>query len=332
MNKENILEVKNLKTYFPIRGGIFNRVINHVKAVNGVNFELLKNETLGIVGESGCGKSTLIKTIMRGVHASEGKILFNNGNNKIDILELNKKELKSIRKNIQMIFQDPFSSLSPRMTVRNIIVEPLKINKNIKDNKKLDEIAINLLKDVGLNPKYLQRYPHAFSGGQRQRIGVARALSLKPKLLLADEPTSALDVSVQSQLLNLLTKLKEKYELSMIFISHDLSVVEHISDRMAVMYVGNIVEIGDVKEIFNKPTHPYTRALLSAVPIANPHKRNHKELLEGEVADPANLPSGCPFHPRCKYKKDICIHQKPDLKPLKSNENKKVACHFANEL
>ncbi|UYO99227.1 ABC transporter ATP-binding protein [Oceanotoga sp. DSM 15011] len=334
MDKDIILKVENVKTYFPIRQGFWNKVVNHVKAVNDVSFELKKKETLGVVGESGCGKSTLAKTIMRGVSASSGKIIYNKDGQELDILALKDKELKSlgVRKDIQMIFQDPFSSLSPRMTVKEIITEPLLINKMIKSEEEVEKAARELIADVNLDPKYLRRYPHAFSGGQRQRVGVARSLALNPKIILADEPTSALDVSVQSQLLNLLRDLQEKYELSMMFISHDLGVVEHISDRVAVMYVGNIVEIGDVRDIFNHPVHPYTKALLSAVPVIDPHKKSNAELLEGDVADPANLPSGCPFHPRCKYAKDICKHKKPILEKLNKNESTQVACHFKNEL
>jgi peptide/nickel transport system ATP-binding protein len=332
MDKNIILKVENLKTYFPIRSGLLNKVVNNVKAVNGVSFELKRKETLGIVGESGCGKSTLAKTIMRGVLAKEGKIIFNKDNEEIDLLSLNKKELKNMRKSIQMIFQDPFSSLNSRMTVRDIITEPLKINKIVKTKEEIDNHAVKLMKDVGLDPKYLNRYPHAFSGGQRQRIGVARSLALNPSIILADEPTSALDVSVQSQLLNLLRDLQEKYELSMLFISHDLGVVEHISDKIAVMYVGNIVEIGKTKDVFKNPVHPYTKALLSAMPIPNPHKKSEKEILEGEVADPANIPSGCAFHPRCKYAEEICKKEKPFLEKIEENDYTQVSCHFKNIL
>ncbi len=331
MNNNNLLEVKDLKTYYPVKEGVFHKVVNYIKAVDGVNFNLKKQETLGIVGESGCGKSTLARTIMVGEEAHGGEILFNKGGEVIDLVGIKSKTLKNLRKDIQMVFQDPFSSLSPRMTVRDIIGEPLKINK-VAEGKELDERVIELMKDVGLDPKYLRRYPHAFSGGQRQRIGVARALALNPKIVLADEPTSALDVSVQSQLLNLLRDLQEKYELSFIFISHDLSVVEHISDRMAVMYVGNIVEIGPTAELFSNPKHPYTEALLSAVPYPDPHRKRERIILKGDVADPGNLPEGCPFHPRCKYAEEICKTNKPKLENIDLASEARVACHFADKL
>lgn len=330
-NQDKILQVENLKTYYPVHEGIFNKLKHYVKAVNGVNFFLRKEETLGLVGESGCGKSTLARTLMKGEEIHDGEILLKKDSQWENIVNYNNQEMKKIRPDMQMIFQDPFSSLNSRMTVRDIIGEPLKIN-NIAKGKKLDKMVIKLMNDVDLNPKYLRRYPHAFSGGQRQRIGIARALSLNPKIILADEPTSALDVSVQSRLLNLLKDLQAKYQLSFMFITHDLSVVEHISDRLAVMYVGNIVEIGKTKDLFLDPKHPYTEALLSSLPYPDPHHKKEDIKLKGEVADLSDLPSGCPFHPRCQYSKPICEKEKPGLKDRNNLKDHRVACHFAKEL
>lgn len=330
-NQDKILQIENLKTYYPVYEGIFNKLKHYVKAVNGVDFFLREQETLGLVGESGCGKSTLARTLMRGEDVHAGDIRLKKDARWENIVDYNQQEMKRIRQDMQMIFQDPFSSLNSRMTVRDIIGEPLKINK-IASGKELDEIVIKLMNDVDLNPKYLRRYPHAFSGGQRQRIGVARALALNPRIILADEPTSALDVSVQSRLLNLLKNLQEKYQLSFIFITHDLSVVEHISDRLAVMYVGNIVEIGKTEDLFINPKHPYTEALLSSLPYPDPHHKKKDIRLKGEVADLANLPSGCPFHPRCQYAKDICQREKPELKNRIQKVDHQIACHFARKL
>lgn len=326
-----LLKVDDLKTYFPIRKGFLRRVVGAVKAVDGVSFTIRKKETLGVVGESGCGKTTLGKTIMRGETPVGGQILYNKDGDIIDLLGLSGDELREMRKHIQMVFQDPFTSLNPRMTVRDVIGEPLLINKMSK-GKALDSIVSQLMQDVGLDAKYLRRYPHAFSGGQRQRIGIARALALNPNLVLADEPTSALDVSVQSQILNLMRRLQDKYDLSYMFISHNLSVVEHISDKMAVMYVGSFVECGDTQSLFRNPKHPYTEALLSAVPQSDPEVERERVILSGDVADAGHLPPGCSFHPRCRYAQERCKTERPELKARGDDPDYLTACHFSEEL
>ncbi len=331
-NGQSLLKIEHLRTYFPVNKGFFGRTQKYIKAVDDVSLYINENETLGVVGESGSGKTTLAHSIMMGIKPCEGKILFKQGDRVLDLKKLSAKELKSIRKHIQMIFQDPFSSLNPRMSVRDIIGEPLMINNGLK-RKKLDEKVIDLMNDVGLDPKYLRRYPHAFSGGQRQRIGIARALALNPRLVLADEPTSALDVSIQSQILNLLKRLQQKYNLSYMFISHDLSIVKYISNRVAVMYAGNLMETGPTGAIFPGGLHPYSRALLSAIPSPDPHQRNKEViLLDDQVVDPADLPSGCVFHPRCRYAEDICRQKKPHLEPVNSSKGHRVACHLKEKV
>lgn len=333
MRKENnhiALEVKSLQKYFPIEKGFWKRVVGQVKAVDNVGFRIPQGETLGLVGESGCGKTTVAKCIMRGIEPTQGEVLLGDENNRlVDILKLDKKELRSMRKNIQMVFQDPYGSLDPRMSALDIIAEPLVVNK-IAQGAELKKIVRHLMKVVELNPEYLGRYPHAFSGGQRQRIATARALASKPKVVVLDEPVSALDVSVQAQILNLFQDLQKEFNLSLLFIAHDLRVIEHISQKVAVMYVGKIVEMAETEELFCNPQHPYTEALLSAVPKPDPSVKMERIPLSGEIASPANPPSGCYFHPRCRYAKHVCKEKGPERREIAAEHF--VACHLSNEL
>lgn len=324
-----LLEVKNLKKYFPVEKGFWRKTVGYVKAVDKVNLYINEGETLGVVGESGCGKTTLGRCILRAIEPTEGSILFRLNGDMIDITKLDRESLRVMRKYTQMIFQDPYSSLDSRMTVLDIVGEPLLVN-NLATGRKMEERVKDLVNVVGLNVKHLKRYPHAFSGGQRQRIGIARALASNPKFIVADEPVSALDVSVQAQTLNLLQDLQARFKLTYLFISHDLSVVEHISDRVAVMYVGKVVELAKTEEFFLNPLHPYSEALLSALPKPDPRLRMKRIILSGEVANPVNPPSGCYFHPRCKYVKEICKKEEPGWKEV--NPDHFVACHFAKEL
>jgi peptide/nickel transport system ATP-binding protein len=325
-----LLEVKNLKKYFPIRKGFFKTLAGYVKAVDGVNFYIHEGETMGLVGESGCGKTTTGRVIVRAYEATGGEVWFKDKNlGRINIPDLDKKQMKSIRQDMQMIFQDPYSSLNPRMTLLQIVGEPLLVNGVARGSDLKDRVA-ELLRVVGLRPEYMIRYPHAFSGGQRQRIGVARALALNPQLIICDEPVSALDVSVQAQILNLLQDLQQDFHLTYLFVAHDLSVVEHISDRVSVMYVGKLVEMAETEELFNKPLHPYTEALMSAVPKPDPRYQAERIILEGDVADPANPPPGCYFHPRCRYAIDRCKQEEPLLRELLPERF--VSCHRAEEL
>lgn len=330
MSDNNILEVRNLKMYFPIYRGLLQRVAGHVKAVDGVSFSLREREVLGLVGESGCGKTTVGRTILRLYDPTSGEIRFRKQTGEwVDVAKISLREMKPLRREMRMVFQDPFSSLNPRLTVKDIISEPLEIH-GVAHGKEAEERVAQLMTEVGLNPAYMRRYPHEFSGGQRQRIGLARALSLNPRLIIADEPVSALDVSVQAQVLNLMKGLQTDLGLTMVFVAHDLSVVEHISDRIAVMYVGKIVELADTDELMRNPLHPYTEALLSAVPPADPDIRPNRIRLQGEVPSPANPPSGCIFHPRCNYAKPVCSQQEPKLEENKPGHF--AACHFASEL
>lgn len=330
MSHNNILEVRNLKMYFPIYRGLLQRVAGHVKAVDGVSFSLREREVLGLVGESGCGKTTVGRTILRLYDPTSGEIRFRKQTGEwVDVAKISLREMKPLRREMRMVFQDPFSSLNPRLTVKDIISEPLEIH-GVAHGKEAEERVAQLMTEVGLNPAYMRRYPHEFSGGQRQRIGLARALSLNPRLIIADEPVSALDVSVQAQVLNLMKGLQTDLGLTMVFVAHDLSVVEHISDRIAVMYVGKIVELADTNELMRNPLHPYTEALLSAVPPADPDIRPNRIRLQGEVPSPANPPSGCIFHPRCNYAKPVCSQQEPILEENEAGHF--VACHFASEL
>ena len=326
---DTILEVRGLKKYFPIEKGLLRRTVGHVKAVDDVSFAIRQGEALGLVGESGCGKTTLGRCILRAIEPTEGEVILRTrGGDHVDITQLDKGAMRDLRQEMQLVFQDPFSSLSPRMTVLDIIGEPLWA-QGIR-GKALEKPIKELASLVGLNAGHLNRYPNAFSGGQRQRIGIARALATNPNLIVADEPVSALDVSIQAQILNLLQDLQEQLGLTYLFIAHDLSVVEHIADRVAVMYVGKIIELAETDKLYLQPKHPYTEALLSAVPKPDPRLDEDQIILSGEVANPANPPSGCYFHPRCKYAQERCRTETPALREVAPG--RQVACHFAEEL
>jgi peptide/nickel transport system ATP-binding protein len=326
----NVLEVRGLKKFFPIRQGFLQRTVGHVRAVDDVNFDVKQGETLALVGESGCGKTTTSRCILRALDPTDGQIRFQmDDGSMLDIASLPRRRLRPVRKQMQMIFQDPFSSLNPRMTLLDIVGEPLLVNGVTDRTERIDRVA-ELLRLVGLRPEYMRRYPHAFSGGQRQRIGIARALALHPRLVVADEPVSALDVSVQAQVLNLLLELQGELGLTYLFVAHDLSVVKHISDRVAVMYVGQIVEIAPSVELFAQPKHPYTSALLSAIPVPDPRARAERKPLAGEVANPAAPPSGCYFHPRCPFAIDTCKTTAPVWEEIEPGRY--VRCHRAREL
>lgn len=324
-----LLKVNDLRKYFLVEKGILKKSVGTVKAVDDVSITIMEGETYGLVGESGCGKTTFGRCILRGIEPTSGEILLDIDNEPVDLNRLDKKELRATRRYAQMIFQDPYASLDPRMTVLDIVGEPLKIN-GIAKGQELKDMVIELVRIVGLEVKYLNRYPHAFSGGQRQRIGIARALATKPKLIIADEAVSALDVSVQAQILNLLQKLQQELGLTYLFISHDLSVIQHISDRVGVMYVGKLNEEGKTEVLFQSPAHPYTEALLSAIPKTNPEIKMDRIYLPGDVANPANPPSGCYFHPRCQYAKEICRKEEPAWKEIEPEHF--VSCHFSGEL
>ena len=325
----NLLEVTNLKKHFPIQRGLLRRTVGHVRAVDGVSFFIRQGETLGLVGESGCGKTTTGRLILRALEPTEGEVRYCHEGKMVNLLKLSRHELKPYRRDMQIIFQDPYSSLNPRMTVMDIISEPLVIHGLAKGDE-LKERVRDLLEAVGLRAQHMNRYPYAFSGGQRQRIGIARALALRPKLIVADEPVSALDVSIQAQTLNLLEDLQSQFGLTYLFIAHDLSVVEHISDRVAVMYLGNIVELADAQKLYARPRHPYTEALLSAVPRTDPDHASRRIVLEGDVPSPANPPPGCKFHPRCRYAKDVCSKENPVWQEIEPDHW--VACHRVEEL
>lgn len=316
---EEILKVEDLKVYFPIKKGFLKKEKVYVKAVDGISFELKKGETIGLVGESGCGKTSTGKAIVGLNDIHQGNISFQGR----DITTIKGKEKTSLKSNIQMIFQDPYSSLDPRMTVKDILLEPLRFHKKGED---IDELLLKYVKLTGLRESDLNRYPHQFSGGQRQRIGIARALALEPQVIIADEPVSALDLSIQAQIINLMIDLQKRLGLSYVFISHDLSVVKHISDRIVVMYLGQIMEINNSKNLYKEPFHPYTRSLISSIPIPDPKKRGHRKLIEGEIPSPINSPKGCKFCTRCPHADDLCRDRKPELVEVKKDH--KVACHY----
>jgi oligopeptide transport system ATP-binding protein len=328
VSREVVLKAENLVKHYPIKAGVLRRTVGHVKALDGVSFELYKGETLGIVGESGCGKSTLGRMLMRLEEPTDGKLIFDG----VDVYSQKGGAMRRLRRDIQIVFQDPYTSLNPRMTVGDIVGEPFEIHTNVLPKGDRRRRVQQLLELVGLNPEHINRYPHQFSGGQRQRIGIARGLALNPKVIICDEPVSALDVSVQAQVVNLLGELQAGLGLAYIFIAHDLSVVRHISDRVGVMYLGKMVEIGDEDQIYSRPTHPYTQALLSAVPMPDPTRRNSREqiVLTGDVPSPANPPVACRFHTRCWKAQEICSVDEPMLIARPDGESShESACHFA---
>ncbi len=329
-NGHVLLQVKNLKKYFPIRRGFLRNTIGNVRAVDDVSFFINEGETLGLVGESGCGKTTASRCILRALTPTSGEMIFRTkAGEPVDLAKLSRAELHPLRSQMQMIFQDPYGSLNPRMTLFDIVGEPMLVNGVKNRKERLDRVA-ELLRLVGLRPEYMQRYPHAFSGGQRQRIGIARALSVNPRLVVADEPVSALDVSVQAQILNLMLDLQKRLNLTYLFVAHNLSVVRHICDRVAVMYVGKLVEMATTEELYRSPKHPYTAALMAAVPVADPRVKTGNVELQGDVPSPANPPSGCYFHPRCAYAVDQCRTQVPVFREITPRHF--VSCHRADEL
>ena len=325
-----ILEVKGLSVHFPILSGWLRRTTGHVRAVDNVSFDVYEGETLGLVGESGCGKTTTGRAILRALEPTDGEVTFKmRDGSRVSTTTVDKGTLRLLRQEMQIVLQDPFASLNPRMTIFDIVADPLRVNSLAK-GRPLEDRVVQILDRVGLSTEYARRFPHAFSGGQRQRVGIARALVVNPRLVIADEPVSALDVSVQAQILNLMQDLQEDLNLTYLFISHDLSVVQYISHRVAVMYVGKIVEIAPTEELFAKPKHPYTQALLSSVPVPAPELAARGAPLEGEVADPANPPTGCYFHPRCPFAQDVCRTTEPPLGEVSPGHL--ASCHFAAEL
>lgn len=328
--EDAVLTVKNLKKYYPLESGFLRRNIGEVRAVDDVSFTIEAGKTVSLVGESGCGKTTTSRCVVRAIEPTAGEILYRTHEDKVvDLAQMSQAQIRPLRRGIQMVFQDPFASLNPRMTIYDIISEPLLVNKIGNRREREDRVA-DLLRRVGLRPEYMQRFPHAFSGGQRQRIGIARALAAGPRLIVADEPVSALDVSVQAQVLNLMMDLQDEMDLTYLFVSHDLSVVNQISDTVVVMYVGRAVEIASPQELFNSPKHPYTAALLASLPKPDPTNKREREIPKGEVANPANPPSGCYFHPRCPFAVDHCIEVTPHLEEIEPGRF--VSCHRAKEI
>lgn len=328
MEKQELLKVEGLKQYFPIKGGVLGRTVNHVKAVDGISFTIYEGETVSIVGESGCGKSTTGRAILRLEEPTEGKVEFRG----VDLASLSKRNMRKYRKDLQIIFQDPYASINPRQTVASVLTEAMEIQKVLPANKRRAR-AEELLETVGLLPYQADRFPHEFSGGQRQRIGIARALSVNPQLIICDEAVSALDVSIQAQVLNLLEELQDEFKLTYLFISHDLGVVRHISDRIMVMYLGKIVEIADKHSLFDNPKHPYTKALLSAIPIPDPDKKKERIVLRGDVPSPIDPPSGCRFHTRCPFATAKCKVDVPELRTTESMKpGHEAACHYIEEI
>lgn len=326
MSRKVLLEIKKLKKYFPIRGGVFYRQLGHVHAVDDVSLEVEEGQTVGIVGESGCGKSTLAKVILRLYEPTDGEIFFDDRN----LLGCSRQEMRSLRREMQIIFQDPSESLNSRQTIGAILEEPFVIHRlgTVAERKRW---VVELLAKVGLPADAVNRFPHEFSGGQKQRIGIARAIALKPKLIVCDEPVSALDVSIQSQIINLLLSLQQEMNLTLVFIAHDLSVVKHVSDRVAVMYLGKLVEVAEPESLYREPLHPYTQSLIAAIPVADPEQRKGFQVLQGDVPSPINPPSGCRFHTRCPYVQDICRQDLPELSRFSETDHW-VACHFAGEV
>ncbi len=323
MNNNSLVKVKNIVKHFPLKGGLFSRQVGSVKAVNGVSLEVKKGETLGLVGESGCGKSTLGRVILRLLDPTQGEVFLDNEN----IVNYRRKQMLRVRRRMQIIFPDPYASLNPRMTIKTILGEPLSVHKLVKNRKEKDDRIVELLDIVGLRSSALHRYPHEFSGGQRQRIGIARALAVKPEFIVADEPVSALDVSIQAQIINLMKDLQRKFNLAYLFIAHDLNVVEYVSDRVAVMYLGYIVEITTSEKIYKRPLHPYTQALLSAIPQPDPDYKKARIILKGDIPSPINPPPGCVFNTRCHFAiKGICKEQMPEL--IEKEPGHWVACHL----
>jgi oligopeptide/dipeptide ABC transporter ATP-binding protein len=329
--QENILEVQNLKKLFPIQKGLLKRTVGYVRAVDDVSFYIRTGETLGMVGESGCGKSTTGRCILRLYEPTSGSIRFRLDDRMQELTRLSEEEMKPVRRQLQIVFQDPFSSLDPRMSVRDIIAEPLRLQHIGTRQEQIDRVA-EIMERVGLDTGLMNRYPHEFSGGQRQRIGIARSLILNPRLVICDEPVSALDVSVQAQVLNLLLDLQKEFQLTYLFIAHDLRVVQYISDRVVVMYLGKIVEVASSDELYQDPKHPYTEALLGAIPVANPRVQRKRRLLEGTVPSPSNPPPGCYFHTRCPYAQDICRQKAPTLEQVPGGGERYVACHLSADL